>query len=1111
MDSSNKLNNKLFDSLNNNIVDPFIVIDQNGDLLSINKIAKSLFNFNDNFKNISEIFDESSQIKLNDLIEEAYTKNSQASQDIQFILKNGSELNAQIIINFYKEENELYFFCTFKQQEYDFNVKGISNLKVISNNFENLIINKSLLKVIEKIKSFYPFTFIGKEKISKEVNEFEELFWIKDVNGIYILVNSKLASGLALKQSQVEGRKYQSFLPPYQVEFYSSIEKYIKDTLNCVIMEGVPLVGISDPEKFQTIEIPLSDADNNVIAIIGIAQKVDEKNEIPKVEVQNNSSVNLIENFDKALAFIDSKGVIKQGSKEFCKLFSEEITDLRNYPYEKVFPLKITERINQFLSFSKNSEKFDIIIDNIENKKSNNNFDIYLNKIFNENNEPEGFSILIEEKINVDNLENLINHRGRMFEVLIQNNPEPIFIYDTENLRFIEVNDTALALYGYRKDEFLQMDLTDLYSSEDIQTLLDSSNQSNRKGRFSGPFKHKKKDGTFVYVEISKIPFKYNEKEAHFNIIRDVTNQLELSKKSQLFKTAFDNTNDLLFVTDNVGLINFCNQSVKQFLGYQKDEIENSSFTALVKNEDRGTINSSIFQSHLKEPVTIRTQLKKSNGDFIDFEITAAPILNYKGDVESFSLLCKVEKGESEVDEKIKEVVREVIVEKSSASESSSTYVSDFNLLPNLFHELLTPINVILGFVQELTDGIKDPSVEQKEAAEIINQNRDRLLNIMNSVIEYSNIKQNNYELTPQEIGITEVIDQLHNDFNEISSVKDMEFSYGKISSSLKFESDKQKFQTLISLLLKIAIHIDKEKKIYFSAYQSNDEYFIISMKDNYSAISKNMLNNFQTLFQSENDSIAKDYGLSRLSILLAKTLLKLLNGKFEVTEQGKDKFDCGFIFPINFAKLIEEKQNIAEKISEENIIEKIPFEDDTKEIEEIIQEDFTPVDRKKLDNIESVPIEEEPEKDNLEIQSENIQAKAVEKSFDKQPLSSLSCLYIEDQIDSQILFKVQMKELKEIKFAVSFEEALPLLDSIHFDFIVMDINLQGEYNGLDALRIIHKMPGYETIPIIAVTAYVLPGDKEKFIAAGFNDFISKPIFHEKMIDSLEKIFLLHV
>ena len=100
------------------------------------------------------------------------------------------------------------------------------------------------------------------------------------------------------------------------------------------------------------------------------------------------------------------------------------------------------------------------------------------------------------------------------------------------------------------------------------------------------------------------------------------------------------------------------------------------------------------------------------------------------------------------------------------------------------------------------------------------------------------------------------------------------------------------------------------------------------------------------------------------------------------------------------------------------------------------------------------------------------------------------------------------MKELRDVKFAVSFEEAQLVLMNHRFDFIVMDINLQGEYNGLDALKIIKTMPAFSSIPIIAVTAYVLPGDKEKFISAGFDDFISKPIFKEKMMESLEKIFL---
>ncbi len=93
------------------------------------------------------------------------------------------------------------------------------------------------------------------------------------------------------------------------------------------------------------------------------------------------------------------------------------------------------------------------------------------------------------------------------------------------------------------------------------------------------------------------------------------------------------------------------------------------------------------------------------------------------------------------------------------------------------------------------------------------------------------------------------------------------------------------------------------------------------------------------------------------------------------------------------------------------------------------------------------------------------------------------------------------------MEFAESFEKALPFIKNTKFDFIVMDINLQGEYNGLDALRIIKKLPGYKDIPIIAVTAYALPGDKDRFIASGFNSFISKPVLRENLTHVLKDIF----
>ncbi len=1106
MKSKHKINSSLFSSLNENIKNPFLVLDHSGEILSINKEAETIFPFKPDTAGIFDLFDEKSGSKLNDIIEEVFVSNKPIIKSIHLKLKDGSDLSTQVIINSYKEEDEFFIFCTFRPHEHKIDLKGITNYKVIFGSVNDLINNKEIPKILDDIKSLYPFTFIGKERILKKVNNLDDLFWIKDINGIYILVNNKFASGLGLKASQIEGKSTDSFVPSYIIEFRNAVENYIKKSINCIVIEGAPILGLAASDEYQTIEIPLVDADNNVIAIIGIGQKADKQAQKTKEEDLFDFSFNILVNFPKAVAFVDGQGIIKQSSREFCKLFSDEFSDLRNFYYTKVVPIKLYEKIRQFLDSPDEKETFELSIQS--GAKNNQDKIITLSKIFGKENTEAGFSIIIEDSLLEENLEQLILNRGRMFEILIENNPEPIFIYDTENLRFIEVNEAALSLYGYRKDEFLQMDLTDLYTPEDIQTLLDSSNASAREGKFSGPFKHKKKDGSYVFVEISKINFKFNEKDAHFNIIRDVTEKLENDKKNQLFKSAFDNTGELLFITDSTGFITYINMPVKNILGFSKADLENTLFSALVKSEDRGTINSSVFQSHLKEPVTIATEIKKQDGEYIECELTASPVLNYKQEVETFCIIGKVKVKESvEKEEIIKEVIKEVIVEKPSTATGKPSEPVDLNLLSSLFHELLTPINVILGFVQELTEGIENPTSEQKEATEIINQNRDRLLNTMNSVVEYANIQKNEIELKPREVGITEIIDKLHNDFREIAGTDDFEFAYGKISSSLRFETDKARFQNLMYQLVKIVTRLNKGKKIYFSAYQMSEDEFIISVKDNYSSVSSYLFEYLKSIFQNLDEEVSGEFGVPKLTLRLAKSLIKLLNGRFEILDQRIDKADYGFVFPLAFHRREEIIEEAKESLREE-VLE--PADEETDELSEIppveekIAEEPQPEEEKEIE----LPLEEEIEPEKIIIDLSREKHKTVERTVRKLDINKLSCLYIEDQVDSQILFKVQMKELKDIKFAVSFEEALPLLDSCHFDFIVMDINLQGEYNGLDALKIIHRMPGYEKMPIIAVTAYVLPGDKEKFIATGFHDFISKPIFKEKMIDSLEKIFL---
>ena len=716
-----------------------------------------------------------------------------------------------------------------------------------------------------------------------------------------------------------------------------------------------------------------------------------------------------------------------------------------------------------------------------------------------------------------------------MSEAIIKHITQPIYIYEKESLRFLDANDAALKLYGYSLDELQQMDLSDLYTPEDIQTLLDPSLDILKEGEFSKPFKHRKKDGSYAQVKINRISYKHNETDAYLNILEDVSSSSDLEKKKQVFKTAFDNTDDMIFITDAEGIITFVNEKTSRNLGVPSTDLLNRPITSLCDEEDKLFINDSVFQSHIKETVTFTIQLKTSEGGFVESDVVSTPIYDVNNTVDSFVLIAKTAVEPKLVSSKHKKEIKTAgdkeSTEKIEIEKSEPVYKNN-TFFAGIFHELLTPMNVILGFTQELTESLENPSPEQKEAIDIINQNRLSLLSLMNSIIEYSDIQFSDSGAEVSEISITDIIESFDKNINDITGVKDLKFAYGKISSSLKFVADKKLFLSLLNNLFRLISKVSSQKKIYFSAYPAEDESFIISVSDGFGRSSAPLIETLKLLFIENKDP--KLFGLSKLYTQIIDSLLKKLNGQFIVINENTDKADIAFKFPL---RLIENAKPVEVKVDEELVVQEVESKIDEKledtepesepehiTVSEEIEIDEEGSDPSKTETINSVHPGELKQEQQAQIVHEAkepvLEEKVTEnkkaeiKADKKNGLSSLKCLYIEDQVDSQILFKVQMKDLKHIQFASSFEEALPLLESSDFDFIIMDINLQGEYNGLDALKVIHQIPKLQNVPVIAVTAYVLPGDKEKFIATGFTDFISKPIFRDKLLESLKKIFV---
>jgi len=291
-----------------------------------------------------------------------------------------------------------------------------------------------------------------------------------------------------------------------------------------------------------------------------------------------------------------------------------------------------------------------------------------------------------------------------------------------------------------------------------------------------------------------------------------------------------------------------------------------------------------------------------------------------------------------------------------------------------------------------------------------------------------------------------------------------------------RFETKKQKFCSLLSLFLKFAIQITKENTIFLSAVIYDENYCAVKIKDNLNSISPYLLKAFNEILSDDENMSRRNYGFSRFSVKLAKKIIELLCARKATVMREGEANEFALVFPLKFVITDSSKM----------------------EVETV-----------------TVPKTAEPKSGEKGEKNVSAESPAQKVASDKMPaidkrtvdLSQLACLYLEDQVDSQMLFKFQLKDLKSIEFAPSFESALPLLKTKKFDFIVMDINLQGEYNGLDALRIIQKMPGYKNIPIIASTAYLQPGARDSFIAAGFSEFISKPLFRDKLLEMLKKFF----
>ncbi|MFA7361744.1 MAG: PAS domain S-box protein, partial [Candidatus Kapaibacterium sp.] len=243
--------------------------------------------------------------------------------------------------------------------------------------------------------------------------------------------------------------------------------------------------------------------------------------------------------------------------------------------------------------------------------------------IKNEKNEITGIVLVFrnqsEERIKLKAIED----SEAKYRYLFKNNPQPMWVYELDTLKFLEVNNSAILKYGFTRNEFLSMTLRDIRPKEDIKLLLDDVELTSNEFNNAGEWRHTKKNGEILNVEINSHKIEFDGKYARIVIVYDITERKkaeeERIKYEKRFAIAFSSNPSAMSITglENGVMMNI-NNSFTKLIGYTYDEIIGKNVNEINLYEDGITRQAVITE--LKEKGSIKDKeinFRTKSGDLI--------------------------------------------------------------------------------------------------------------------------------------------------------------------------------------------------------------------------------------------------------------------------------------------------------------------------------------------------------------------------------------------------------------------------------------------------------------------------------------------------------------
>ena len=223
------------------------------------------------------------------------------------------------------------------------------------------------------------------------------------------------------------------------------------------------------------------------------------------------------------------------------------------------------------------------------------------------------------------------------FRLLFEDNPIPMWVYDRETLGFLEVNKSAVTRYGYSRDEFLKLRITDIRPPEDV-VLLQQDLADGRPGlKCSGPWRHRFKDGRIIDVEVVSRSLEWNGRPATCVVAQDISDRRRADEKlcesEERFRTAFEDAPLGMCLTALDGRFLQVNAALCQMLGYSEQELLEGVWQNLTHPADIQRSKQVVqqFVRDLAPCVEFEKRYIHKNGDAVWVRLKISVVKNSRG------------------------------------------------------------------------------------------------------------------------------------------------------------------------------------------------------------------------------------------------------------------------------------------------------------------------------------------------------------------------------------------------------------------------------------------------------------------------------------------------